>query len=245
MKAWAVTDKGIVRKQNQDTYYSYCDDNRKFALLVVCDGMGGAKAGNIASTMATEKFSAEFRNSYDAESSPENAEAYMASAVENANASVFSASVSNPDYRGMGTTLVAAAVFEDRACIANIGDSRAYYISPRYGIKQITRDHSVVEDLVARGDITRAEALHHPNKNLITRALGTVPDIRADYFYPQIEEGDFLLMCSDGLSNLVSEQELIYEVLRSDSLEEAGERLLQLGFSRGAPDNITIVLFKK
>lgn len=245
MKAWAITDKGIVRKQNQDTYYSYCNDDSGFSLLVVCDGMGGAKAGNVASLIAAETFSKNFREALDSDFSPNKADKYMASAIDDANSMIFSASMSNPDYRGMGTTLVAAAVFNDMACVANIGDSRAYLLSPKYGIKQITRDHSVVEDLVARGDITRAEALHHPNKNLITRAMGTVPEIRADFFFPQIEDGDYLLLCSDGLSNIVSEQEFVYEILRSDTLEEAGERLLNLGFSRGAPDNITIVLFKK
>ena len=245
MISWAVTDKGIVRKQNQDTYFAYCDEGRGFALLAVCDGMGGAKAGNIASLMAAEAFSSEFKKNFDADPDENKIEDYISDAVTTANARIYASSLENSDYTGMGTTIVSAVVSGNRTVVANVGDSRAYHISPIYGIKQITRDHSVVEDLVRRGDITRAESYHHPNKNLITRALGTLPEIRADYFYPHVENGDYLLLCSDGLSNLVGEQELLYEILRSESLEEAGERLLNLGFSRGAPDNITIVLFKK
>lgn len=245
MISWAVTDKGIVRKQNQDAYYAYCDEARRFALLAVCDGMGGAKAGNVASALAIDTFCGEFRKNFELDPSENKIEGYVTDAFASANARVYESSSTNSEYAGMGTTLVAAVLCGDSAVVANVGDSRAYRISPTYGIRQITRDHSVVEDLIERGDITRAESRRHPNKNLITKAVGTLPELGADLFFPQIEDGDFLLLCSDGLSNLVGDQELLYEVLRADSLEEAGERLLNLSFSRGAPDNIAIVLFKK
>jgi protein phosphatase len=144
----------------------------------------------------------------------------------------------------MGTTIVSAIVSGDSATVLNVGDSRAYHIS-NGSITQVTRDHSVVEDMVRRGDITREESKTHPNKNLITRALGTVPEVECDFFSVPLSSDDNLLLCSDGLSNVVSDQEMLYEVQNAESLEFACEKLLSIAISRGAPDNITIVLFKR
>ena len=144
----------------------------------------------------------------------------------------------------MGTTLVAAVIIGDNTVVVNIGDSRAYKISDNR-IEQITRDHSVVEDMVQRGDITRAESLTHPNKNLITRAVGTVQSVDCDFFRFSTGEIDYILLCSDGLSNLVSDEEMLYEIVHAESIEFCCEKLLALAIARGAPDNITIVLFEK
>ena len=143
----------------------------------------------------------------------------------------------------MGTTMVAALVVGDRAYILNIGDSRCYLVRPE-GITKVTRDHSVVEDLVARGQITPEQARQHPQKNLITRALGAESRLRADLFRQPMEHGDALLLCSDGLSNMVSDQELLYEVLHGGPAEDCCRRLLDIALSRGAPDNVTAVLLQ-
>lgn len=240
IKAWGITDKGSVRQQNQDAYYlDILSDN--LAVGLVCDGMGGAKAGNIASTLAVEQFIKVLQKLPDG--TPEEPEALLAQASEGANEAVYHRARTDPDCHGMGTTMVAVLVIDHLAYLLNIGDSRAYYISGS-GISKITRDHSLVEDMVRRGDITPEEARNHPQKNLITRALGTEEQIRADSYRQSLESGDALLLCSDGLSNVVSDQEMLYEVLHGGLGEECCKRLLDIALSRGAPDNVTCVLFQ-
>ena len=143
----------------------------------------------------------------------------------------------------MGTTLVAALAGAGEAVILNEGDSRAYHINGD-GIVLITRDHSLVEDLVERGELTREQARTHPHKNLITRALGAEPVLLADCFRQPLAQGDFLLLCSDGLSNLVTEQEMLYEVIHGGDSESRPQRLLDIALHRGAPDNVTAVLIR-
>ena len=149
----------------------------------------------------------------------------------------------DPDCTGMGTTLVAALAGNGKAVLLNEGDSRAYHINED-GITRLTRDHSVVEDMVARGDITPEEARTHPRKNLITRALGSEERIRADLYEKELQPGDFLLLCSDGLSNIVTDQELLYEAIHGGEPSDCCQRLLHITLSRGAPDNVTAVLFQ-
>ena len=141
----------------------------------------------------------------------------------------------------MGTTLVAALAGPEEAVVLNEGDSRAYYVT-QDGISLVTRDHSLVEDMVVRGELTREEARNHPHKNLITRALGAEPVLMADCFRQRLEEGSCLLLCSDGLSNVVSEQEMLYEVIHGGEQESCCQRLLEIALHRGAPDNVTAVL---
>ena len=144
----------------------------------------------------------------------------------------------------MGTTLVAAFADSTEALILNEGDSRAYHISEEDGIRRVTRDHSLVEDLVQRGELTPDQARTHPHKNLITRALGTEPELRTDSFRQSLTKGDFLLLCSDGLSNVVSEQEILYEVVHGGEACTCCRRLLEIALHRGAPDNVTAVLIQ-
>lgn len=244
MNAWAITDKGIVRKQNQDTFFVCCDEEKKIALLVVCDGMGGAAAGNVASQLAIDTFTECVKSRLAGMQNQLNFAEIFEDALVKANAAVFESSMQNLEYRGMGTTLVAAIITEREAVVANVGDSRAYLITG-YGITQVTRDHSIVEDMVARGDITREQARTHPSKNLITRALGTSSEVYPDIFFVDMQEGDYLFLCSDGLSNQVSDQEILYEIKRGERTPGACEKLLEIAMVRGAPDNITFVLFKK
>ena len=143
----------------------------------------------------------------------------------------------------MGTTIVAAYAEENRAVILNEGDSRAYHIKPE-GINRITRDHSLVEDLVQLGELTADEARFHPHKNLITRALGVESELRADLYEFDIHEGEYLLLCSDGLSNIVSDQEMLYEVLHGGDPDTCLDRLLTIAKNQGAPDNVTCILIQ-
>ena len=244
MDSWAITDKGIVRRQNQDAYNAFCDNSAGTAVLIVCDGMGGAKAGNVASDLAVAVCFDQMKDALKPEMEQQAVEELLRNSLATANEAVYTLSQSDEDCAGMGTTVVAAAVCGDRATVLNVGDSRAYHISDGR-IKQITRDHSVVEDMIQRGDITREESRNHPNKNLITRAVGTVPQVESDVFTFDISPGDCLLLCSDGLSNIVSEEEILYEVLHGESLEFCCEKLLGIAISRGAPDNVTMILFKK
>ena len=239
MQVWGVTDRGAVRQQNQDAYAAkVLEDGRVIAL--VCDGMGGARAGNVASTMAVELFMEEFLKAGQEGS----AEERMGHAASAANQAVFQRSIHDEACTGMGTTLVAALAGEREAVILNEGDSRAYHINSE-GIVLITRDHSLVEDLVERGELTREQARTHPHKNLITRALGAEPLLMADCFRQPLVPGHYLLLCSDGLSNVVNEQEMRYEVIHGGGEEECCHRLLEIALSRGAPDNVTVVLVKR
>lgn len=239
MNVWGITHRGMVREQNQDAFACRTlPDGRIIAL--VCDGMGGARAGNIASSMAVDVFMEAFLE--DGEDSPDLEHMERAAAL--ANRQVFRRAVEDENCVGMGTTLVAALAGEEEALILNEGDSRAYHISEESGISQVTRDHSLVEDLVERGELTRDQARVHPHKNLITRALGAEPDLKADSFRRELAEGDFLLLCSDGLSNVVSEQEILYEVVHGGEACTCCRRLLDIALHRGAPDNVTAVLIQ-
>lgn len=237
MQYWGITDRGAVRSQNQDAFaVRTLVDGR--VLAVVCDGMGGARAGNIASAMTVELFLDAF-SKLDGDDDTHR----MGQAAIQANDQVFQRAITDDDCAGMGTTLVACLVEQGHSLLLNVGDSRAYRINEG-GIRQITRDHSVVEDLVKSGKLTREEARNHPRKNLITRALGCEPQLRADLFQEDTAQGDWLLMCSDGLSNMVTEQEMLYEVIHGGDANTCCQRLLDIAMHRGAPDNVTVVLIR-
>ncbi len=240
MNIWGISDVGAVRSQNQDAYYHTAPD-AAYPFALVCDGMGGAKAGNVASTMAVESF-VETVSQGLAGDNPE-VERLLRQAVEQANELVCYRSEMDPDCQGMGTTLVAAVVEPTLVRLINVGDSRAYLVSSE-GIRQVTRDHSVVEDLVERGEITHEQARSHPKKNLITRALGAESAVQADLYSLERRAGDLILLCSDGLSNVVTDQELHFELIHGGPPEEGCRRLLNLALSRGAPDNVTAVLMQ-
>lgn len=239
MRLWGISDVGAVRKQNQDAFYiSPAEDPVPFA--VVCDGMGGARAGNVASRIAVDSFVQTVREGLSQE---RDTDALLSDGVDRANELVRYRAEVDPDCAGMGTTLVAAVAEPERVMLVNVGDSRAYLVTTR-GIEQVTRDHSVVEDLVERGKITHEQARLHPQKNLITRALGTEPTVKADLYELPREPGSLILLCSDGLSNMATDQELLFELIHGGPMEESCERLLNLALSRGAPDNVTAVLIQ-
>ena len=242
MDFWGKTDKGKVRKQNQDVFATYHNESANILTLVICDGMGGAKAGNVASSLAAEAFISELNRAVKVGDCIEALSSHLSGAVIKANRAVFSKSSNDAECSGMGTTLVAAVISGDHAVFANVGDSRAYHIYDG-AIQQITKDHSVVEDLVARGDISRQEAKSHPNKNLITRALGASTPEVPDIFDTALSESDLILLCSDGVSNLMSDQELLEECLESGDVVSVCDNIVSCALERGAPDNVTVLLY--
>ncbi len=240
MDAWGLTDLGNVRKQNQD-FYDIVTLNPNQLLLVVCDGMGGAKSGNVASRLATEVFVGEVRRTAREDMNAGQIGQMLRDAVSLANQAVFEQSKVSSDFTGMGTTLVAAVLLPDRAVIANVGDSRAY-IFDKDGIRFMTVDHSLVELMVRRGEITREQAKTHPSKNLITRAVGTEANVDCDLYNQELRPGDAVLLCSDGLSNEMADQEILFEVVHGVQKDGCCQRLLDIAKGRGAPDNVTVVL---
>ena len=243
MQSWGLSDQGCVRKQNQDAYKIEKLD-RTSLLCVVCDGMGGAKSGNIASTLAVDVFVEEVRRTWRPGISQNALEQMLRGAVKLANFTVYDQAQQFEEFDGMGTTLVAALIYGRRVTVVNVGDSRAYKVDSD-GIRQITRDHSVVENMVERGELTHAQARHHPNRNLITRALGPEDMAQADHFTVKLQEGEFLLLCTDGLVNTVSEQEILFEVIHESDLDGCLSRLVKLSCDNGAPDNVTVVLMQQ
>ena len=244
MDIWGITDSGKVRRQNQDVFRTLYDVDKNAAVLVVCDGMGGARAGNVASALAAETFMRYMGRYIENIGEQSDIAMKMADAVIAANNSVYEKSLSEDIYEGMGTTLAALISTTNGEVVVNIGDSRVYHITSS-SIKQVTTDHTVVEDMITRGDLTRAEARRHPKKNLITRALGTNLDEEPDVFFLEIEQGDHVLLCSDGLSNLVMESEILFELQHSSGVRESSFNLLDMALTRGAPDNVTAVILRK
>lgn len=240
MQYWASTDLGAVRAQNQDTYRVEKLDKNTL-LCVVCDGMGGAKAGNVASTLAAEVFTKEVKRAWSSDLSADRVEQMLRGAVKLANFTVYDQAQQVEDYSGMGTTLVAALIRGKKASIVNVGDSRAYFIT-NDGIRQITTDHSLVQMMIARGELTPEKAKRYPGKNLITRAIGTEERVECDVFNLDVGKETCILLCTDGLSNLMDDQEILFEIAHSQDRGDCCQRLLDIAKKRGAPDNVTSVL---
>jgi len=236
MKAYAKTDVGRKRSMNQDFYYCSEDAVGSFQnLFLVADGMGGHKAGDHASRLCVSSM-------VDAivHSGHKTPVTIFEEAVNMANNAVYQAAQENTAFEGMGTTMVACTLVGDTLYVANIGDSRLYLM--RETLSQITDDHSLVEELVRQGKITESQARVHPQKNIITRALGTDRQVNADYFEVSVKRGDTILLCSDGLSNMLDDEDMEYIIKRSETLEEAGTHLVSQANRNGGDDNITVVL---
>ena len=240
MQSWGLTDVGCTRAQNQDAFLMEQLDKHTL-LCVVCDGMGGAKSGNIASTLAADVFVQQIKQSWSGDYIQGNVDKMMKDAVKVTNFTVFDQSQQFEEFTGMGTTLVAVLTNGKWATIVNVGDSRAYLID-RAGIHQVTVDHSVVQLMVSRGELTPEQAKTYPGKSLITRAIGTETLVHCDIFHKKVTKGDYLLLCSDGLSNLMDDQEILFEVAHGQDKEKCCQRLLDIAKKRGAPDNVTSIL---
>ena len=240
MQYWGLTDPGCVRSQNQDAYHVETLD-RNSLLAVVCDGMGGAKSGNVASTLAIDVFVQEVKRSWNPSMDWEAADQMLRSAVKLANFTVYDQAMQFDEFTGMGTTLVAVLIRGREVSVVNVGDSRAYACG-RDGIKQLTTDHSLVQMMVDRGELTPEMARTYPGKNYITRAIGTEPVVDCDLFHNKVDRGDYMLLCSDGLSNMMGAQEILFEVVHGFNKQLCCQRLTDIAKNRGGPDNITSIL---
>ena len=241
MRFWGLTDLGCVRQQNEDALHVE-QLNKNAILCVVCDGMGGAKSGNVASSLAADTFVNEIKRVWKTRKKTP-VEALMFEAVSLANHTVYQQSKVSDEYTGMGTTLVAAIVRSKMIDIVNVGDSRAYTIG-NDGIRQVTVDHSVVQMMIDRGELSVERAKSYPGKNYITRAIGTEESVICDGFTVPAAKGEYLLLCSDGLTNVINDQEILFEVLHGGTPDTCCQRLIDIAKHRGAPDNVTSVLIE-
>ncbi|MBN2796726.1 MAG: Stp1/IreP family PP2C-type Ser/Thr phosphatase [Clostridia bacterium] len=223
------TDVGLKRTNNQDTIL-VCKD---IQLCIVADGMGGYKGGEIASLLAVQAIEDTVRSSED-----RNPQTLLISAINNANKNIYLRACDEPDLKGMGTTC-SMVLIDDQIHIAHVGDSRVYFITDE--IKQVTLDHTLVEDLIKRGEINRSEARNHPKRNVITRAVGSDPEVLVDYAAYSLSETEKVLICSDGLTGKITDNELLEIILKND-LQEAVDQMIQLANERGGSDNISVIL---
>lgn len=241
MRFWGLTDLGCVRLQNEDALHIE-QLSRSTILCVVCDGMGGAKSGNVASSLAADTFVQEIKRTWKGRRKT-TAEQLLFDAVSLANHTVYQQSKVSEEYTGMGTTLVAALARNKTVDLVNVGDSRAYCIGDS-GIRQLTVDHSVVQMMIERGEISVERARTYPGKNYITRAIGTEESVACDGFHVPVTKGEYLLLCSDGLTNVVNDQEILFEVLHGGAPDTCCQRLIEIAKHRGAPDNVTCALIE-
>lgn len=241
MKIFSKTDSGKVRKENQDAYFAdKTADEAAFA--VVCDGMGGANAGNVASEIAVKRISEYVIKSYRDGMTAEDIEKTVRNAIVSANIELYDMSVNDPKLSGMGTTVVLAFVKDGTAVIAHVGDSRIYLVNG--GITQLTRDHSVVQSLIESGKITPEDAKFHPRKNVITRALGAEEEVAVDTARLKLNEGETLLLCTDGLTNFLDDSDIL-ETFKNTDIALTTESLVEKANQNGGGDNITVVTVTK
>ena len=237
MKSFSVTDVGQKRRENQDYAFTSEDPIGNLPnLFVVADGMGGHNAGDFASCCAVSVLVDSVKKDMSF-----NPIKIIRHAVEAANQQVYLAAVEDSAKAGMGTTLVVVTIVGRYAYVANVGDSRMYLVNVD-GITQVTRDHSLIEEMVRIGELTREEARNHPDKNIITRVIGIGPQVDVDFFDIHLKESSRLLLCSDGLSNMVSDEEIWRIANTSRDLREMGMRLVSLANENGGKDNIAVVL---
>ena len=236
---FAKTDIGKAREKNQDYYY-VSEENDEPKIYILADGMGGYKGGEVASKLATESVKKYIQSNFDSIiKDKESILKLIASAVEYANMVVYEKSKETQELEGMGTTLEVCLIYNNKAYIGHVGDSRVYRIRNEV-IRKLTKDHSYVQQLIEDKKITREEAKTHPKKNMITRALGCTPYVEPDLRARNFEKGDIFILCSDGLTNMVDEKQ-IYEIIKED-IQMAAERLVDEANQAGGYDNITVII---
>lgn len=239
MRAFASTDVGKMREMNQDNYY-ISGNQDKFKLYIVADGMGGYKGGEVASAIAIASAKSYIENNFDKiEHDKINIQKLVRSAMEYANMIVYEKSKENEALTGMGTTLEICLIYSNRVYIGHVGDSRIYRIRKTF-IRKITTDHSYVETLVKDGTITREEAVTHPKKNMLMKAIGCSSYVEPDIMVKGFEKEDILVMTSDGLTNMVTDEE-IYNIVK-ENVTTATKKLVEKANEHGGYDNITVVV---
>ncbi len=237
LKTFSITDIGKKRKLNQDyVFTSEISVGHLPNLFLVADGMGGHNAGDYASRYTIETIVEEIGSS-----SNDSPVIVLEKAIQSANRLIRQKSFEDEDLSGMGTTVVAATIDDDRLCVANVGDSRLYVINNRE-IKQITRDHSLVEEMVRMGGLQREQARSHPDKNIITRAIGAQDEVEIDFFQMTLSKDDIILMCSDGLTNMIDDEEIRMILQGQRDIVEKAETLVNAANNNGGKDNIAVIL---
>ena len=241
IKAYAKSDKGNVRETNEDYFY-ISNSLDQIQLFLLADGMGGYNGGEIASQLAIQTAKNYIENNFkDIEKDRDSIIQLLGSSMEYANMVVYEKAKENPELQGMGTTLEICLIYNNKAYIGHVGDSRIYRVRKQF-IRKLTQDHSYVQKLVKEGTITKEQAEHHPQKNMLMKALGCNAFVEPDVMVKGFLKDDILIMCSDGLSNMV-DQQTIYEMV-SKNIEQATKDLVQLAKDRGGYDNITVVIIK-
>ena len=242
IKAYAKTDVGKARDLNEDSYYITTDQFQKLQLFILADGMGGCNAGDLGSSLALMSAKSYIENNF--ENTPKDKEnicKLVKSSMEYANMVVHEKSLENKNLDGMGTTLEVCLIYNNRVYIGHIGDSRVYRIRNDF-IRKLTQDHSYVQKLVQEGTITKEEAEHHAKKNILMKALGCYAYVEPDVMVKGFQKGDILIICSDGLTNMVNIDD-IYNIVK-DNFELATKELIDLANQNGGMDNITIITIK-
>ncbi len=242
IETFGASDVGCVRELNEDCFcIKVFDDKKNHGFFILADGMGGHNAGEVASQTAVKVIAEQLKALED--TSEAEIPSILRGAIADANECVYKMSIENEGQSGMGTTVVAVVLWDKTAYIANIGDSRAY-ITDQNEIRQITSDHSVVEELIKSGTITKEEARRHPQKNIITRAVGTDAEVDADLFECEFGGDNCILLCSDGLSSMLDDDE-IYQIIRTEkNCEDTVCKLIDAAKQRGGLDNITAVCIR-
>ncbi len=240
MKAVFRTDRGKVRIHNEDQGGIFFKENPQMVFAVIADGMGGHRAGDVASEMAVSKLKEAWETELQSDT-PNSIELFLEEQIKRVNHEIFEHSMAHEECEGMGTTLVGVICTDKTATIVNVGDSRCYLLNDS-GFKQVTEDHSLVNELVRSGQISKEDAAHHPRKNVILRALGTENSVDVDIKTISFEEGDRLLLCSDGLSDKLSETEIETIITGNDSLDHIADTFIQKANENGGEDNITLVI---
>lgn len=241
IKAYAKSDIGKVREINQDSYY-ISDSLDQVQLYMLADGMGGYNGGEIASKLAIQSAKSYIENNFkDIEKDRESILQLVGSSMEYANMVVYEKSKENEDLEGMGTTLEICLIYNNKVYIGHVGDSRIYRIRKEF-MRKLTQDHSYVQKLVKDGTITQEEAVHHPQKNMLMKALGCNAFVEPDVMVKGFLKEDILIMCSDGLTNLVSQEEIFKEAKKD--IEQAPKELVEMANNNGGYDNITVVIIK-
>ncbi len=239
MEVFLKSDIGLIRSTNQDACTGgVFSENAAWA--VVCDGMGGANGGNVASSVAVKEISKRLKKGYRDNLTDDDIIDLLTDVVQRANSKLYKIQKSDSELRGMGTTVELVLVKDGKIHIVHVGDSRVYSIRGRR-IKQLTIDHSVVQEMVAKGEITAEQAMAHPNKNIITRALGIAPEIHLDYIEGQFKDNDYVVICTDGLSNYIEPAEFV-KLSRNHYGENYTQTLVDKAKELGGSDNITVAV---
>ncbi len=241
MKILGMTDQGCVRSSNQDAF-AYASVDSGCGWAVVCDGMGGAAGGNVASTLAVQVVSDYMTASFQDHMQDRSIKTVLQAALLSANNEIYERAERQPDLSGMGTTCIAAVVMEGRLYLAHVGDSRAYLCGPD-GIRQLTVDHTIVQQMLEKGQLTREQLKTHPNRNIITRALGVGTKVAVDYVEEPFPDGSVLVLCTDGLTNYVEADEIEGALRKTPGC--ACSELIEQAKQRGGADNITVVAMSR